>query len=456
MSGPAAGPEDPGSAAVTPLIDRPDVVHVYVHGLGAMPNPDALERELGRIDLYAERALLCARPRDVVCVPEPIDPAYLTYLRRTKIGPRPENILVLTGGPDRGLAQRLAEDTAALRRIAERVAGGGGRLVLNPFIGTPSAFALGAALEQAVGAPVRVLGGNAEAVLRAGHKNVAREWARRLGVPVAPGEAVELETRPDGRPADLGPLRRAVERRLPRTGRVIVRGAVGASGTSTVVVEDERHSLDRALSILAERTNNSVYLVEAMLPIAESPNLQAFVDPDDGAVRLASVADQRLDQDLLYDGNIWPSRARWLGDMARDVRRLAGRLGEEGFTGLMGCDFVEFDDPDGGGRDYVMAELNPRTNASLYAKALAERVGRREGGVGAWLSAGVRTGAGSFAEFRDRHGERFYRPGQRRGVFPYNTGCLRKGELSVVYLGGSREEVVRMYEEFKERLRERR
>lgn len=425
--------------------------HVFVHGLASMPTSRALAKMLSGLDVYAERALLAAGPADIVCVASPVDASYLQYLSSCGVGPSGDGIVVPAelDAPDANLAHRLAADTGALSRIRDLV-GAEDRLILNPFIASAAEFELAAALEDALGAEVIVLGGPPATIEHATQKHLARRKAQELGVPTAPGEVVRLEPKADGTPRDVAPLRAAVPRWLPVTGRVIVRGSRGASGTATHIVDGRAECMARSMDAIAASRDNTVYLVEAMLPVAVTPNVQVCIEPGSGAIRHVSATDQRLDRDLRYDGNIWPSSAEHLGDMVSDAVQMAGWLRDEGFTGLLGLDFVEHGPT--GEREYILAELNPRTNAVTYPKALAERLERGGQRFPAFLSGEARTDAGTFNELATTLGDLLWRPGMPNGVFPYNCGCLSEGEASIVALGQSRQSVEALHGETKLRL----
>ena len=84
----------------------------------------------------------------------------------------------------------------------------------------------------------------------------------------------------------------AIERQLRHTGRVILRGASGASGSSTFVVGRGGEDTTGVLRRIASRTDNRIYLVEAMVEATVSPNVQIQVHADDGP--LVSVPDPAL------------------------------------------------------------------------------------------------------------------------------------------------------------------
>src|SRR5215218_9279270 len=75
----------------------------------------------------AERALVLARPQDVVCVVDEVDPAYLGFLAGLDMGPRPGRVVAASrfgsGSSDRALWARLATSADALRTLADLLQG---------------------------------------------------------------------------------------------------------------------------------------------------------------------------------------------------------------------------------------------------------------------------------------------------------------------------------------------
>jgi len=440
--------------SITASLGGPEVTRVFTSQLA---NP-VLNRALPLYERYEERALLLARPHDVVCVTEPVDGDFLGFLRAMGMGLPPENIVVAPAHEGmvvgKTLAARLLHDPHAVKRIAGLI-GERQKAVLNPFMALPDQFQLARAIGTAIGRNVEVLGGNPEIARRAYHKHLGKAKAMELGIPVAPGEVVELPVRDDGRPRAWSPLRAAVDRRIGATGKVIVRGSRGVSGSSTAIVKDSPGSFQEASEKLAQGEANSIYLVDVMFEALASPNVQTFIAPGGGAIPCVSVGDQLLNENLAHRGNVYPSRAKTLPEMTGFAAEMSRWLRDEGFTGLAGFDFVEYRHPRTGARECFLAELNARTNGVTYAKVLMERLDRRcrsrtGARVRAFLSRDAKTTARSFAELRDRYGRLFFDPDTGRGLFPYRTGCLERGEFSAAFLGGCRAEVETMYGEFED------
>lgn len=188
---------------------------------------EVADKVLG-LDRYPERALVLARPHDIVCVPEEVDPGYLCYLAELGLGPKADNVLAASRfgdrAPGRALWARLAGNTDALRALGTLVRRQGSTR-LQPLIASQGQFALAAALEVAADTEVRVACGDPGLVQYADQKHHIRAKALELGIPVADGEVVELQVAGGRRRRDYDPLRASIERHLRRTERVIVRGA---------------------------------------------------------------------------------------------------------------------------------------------------------------------------------------------------------------------------------------
>jgi len=426
---------------------------LYLHCVSALPSLNGLGEAIPGFGLYPERALVMAAAGDLVCVPAPVDPSYLAFLNELGAGPAAGNVLVpAPNGDSPGtLAGAAQADPALVARIARR-APAGTALELHPYAATPDVFDLAAALEAAGAAGVRVLAGSPGTSARADLKHVVRAKALELGVPVAPGEVVELPFPGGRRRRDLEPVRAAIQRQLPRTGQVLVRGSSGASGSATYVVGRGGDDAAGAIQRISARNGNPAYLVEAMVDAALSPNLMLRIESD-GGITLLGASDQRWGRPLVHAGNLFPSASRLLGPMEGWARTLAAWLRDEGYVGDVGFDFVEYHDPATGEPRALLAEVNPRVNGASYPLALRERLnaGRREPGpaIAAFASGTLETPARDFAELRDALGDLLFTQATGAGIVPYATGCLRHGRCAAVAFAASRQEALERLAEAK-------
>jgi hypothetical protein len=409
---------------------------IFIHCVGSLRSLQTLDAAIPGFDRYPERALLLAEPGDLVCVGAPVDPEYLGFLHALGLGPRAEDVVVAEGeGP---LAERLR---AAPRALLQRLPRGGHPVWLEPYASSEPTFVLAAALRSESGVAVRVRGGLPEITAHADQKHLMRERAEAMGIPVADGEVAMLAHAGGRRRGDLGSVRDAIERQLGRTGRVIVRGSLGASGSSTFLVGRGGDDVNGVLRRIAQRTDNRWYLVESMVEATASPNLMLDIPADKGPIGPAEVSDQRWGRALVHDGNQSPSCARLVASMEGWARMLASWLRREGYVGPIGFDFVEHRDRRTGGPGAFLAEVNPRVNGSSYPLALRRRLAPRA----AFVSGTVQTGAGRFAEVRAALGTLLFDPERGSGVVPYATGGLTAGRCALAALAGSRLRAAELY-----------
>jgi hypothetical protein len=412
---------------------------VFVHCGTSIDYLSELRESNPGLERYAERALLLANRQDIVCLTDEVEPDYLGFLHELGFGPDPANVIVASRYQASGstLPDRLLDSEEALAILEQRMRQGGATQ-LYPFLSTTGQFELARVLGERMGTGVRVVGGDPELVAFADSKQNIRAKALELGVPVAPGEIVELPRH--RREQDAGSLWSAVERQIRHTGRVIVRGASGAAGSATFV---SRGGKDRELmeAWLARRSDNRTFLVEAMVDGVISPNVQIYVSPD-GTAECVGITDQLLDAELTHRGNAYPSTARRTGDMARWGERLGAWLGDMGYTGVAGFDFVEYLAADGTPRA-ILAELNPRVNGATYPLSIRERISP----AAAFVSGSVATDLVRFAQLRARLSDSLYSPQRKSGILPFMTGCLPFGSCGIMALAPTRAEAAELFAE---------
>jgi len=434
-----------------------DITQIFIHSVASLGKETELATALPGFEKYPERSLLVARTDDIVCVLERVDNQYLQFLSSLGVGPRNGNVIqaskCLYQNDNANLSDSLMSNQEALLTIRKLVKQNK-KIVLNPYIASPKEFKLAAILETILGRKVHILGGNPAIVDYAKCKHNVRTKALELGIPVPEGDIVELQLGEDGKPLVLTPIKAAINRNIGKTGRVIVKGSFGLSGSSIFIVEDNPKSIHKALSTIADRTDNSIYIVEVMLDITTSPNVLMHIEPSNGRILCVGVTDQLLSDNLAHEGNTYPSCANTLKGMINSAQRMSKWLQSRGYGGLVGFDFGEYLNPETGGVEHFLAEINPRVNAAAYPKAMMEHFNKklRQKGwpcIDSFLSAKIKTEARSFAELIELYGHLFFKPETGKGLFPYNTGCLKLGNFTMAVFGRSRNEVMEMYDDFK-------
>lgn len=447
MKSPAVPPVADARAPATPL-------RLFVHCATSVDYLAELNASIPGVERYAERALLLAGRRDVVCVTDEVEPDYLDYLAELGLGPAPGNVIAASrfGRTERcqPLWQSLLQSDEALDTLGSVIRRhGAGRV--HPFIASPGQFELAAALERGSGIPVRVVGGNPRLVAYADFKHHIRAKAIELGVPVAPGEVVDLGRASGCRQREHEMLVRAIERQVETTGRVIVRGTSGAAGSATFCAGRGSENISALAGRLTKRRENRIYLVESMVEMTASPNVQMQIDGESRSIECTGVTDQRWERTLVHGGNAYPSTARCVTEMIAWAHTLAEWLRGAGFVGLAGFDFVEYTDRSGTPRAFL-AEVNPRVNGATYPLGLAGQLNAAQRGaalpeIGAFVSGTLETGAGSFAALRDSIDGLLFSPERGAGLVPYVTGCLPYGKCGVVALAASSTEAGELFRE---------
>ena len=240
---------------------------------------------------------------------------------------------------------------------------------------------------------------------------------------------------------------------MKKTGRVIIKGTLGASGSSLFIAKNNTAGIENALKQIRKRKDNHIYLVEVLLELTCSPNILLYISPNDGPIYCIGVTDQRLDEHRAHLGNIYPSTAKRLTDMIRSAIKIGQRLQSKGYVGVAGFDFGEYLSPDTRRPEYFFAETNPRRNAADYPIGLMEHLNRGQTKrkaplIAAFLSTNVKTDATTFSEFSEKCRHLLFNPQLGKGVFPYNTGCLKYGKCSVAVFGKDRSEIYNLYHDF--------
>lgn len=426
--------------SVVDAFGSPATTRIFVQDAGGLPNFAALEAALPGWPVQAERALLLARPGDIVCVRHAVDPDYIAFLRSLGIGPNPGDILVAGGGHARSLSRLLLDDETTLHRLATRLAGGGLPQV-HPLLAEEADHELARRLARLAGRPVCVTGGDPAIVRYADQKHEMRRLARALGVSVARGQEVRLGPSGNG----YARLERALRRRAARTGRALIRGAHGTSGSASRIVEDGPTARADVVRDLRTRDRNRIFLVEEFLDLTVSPNVQFYVPGGAQPAEFIGITDQRWSAPMKQAGNAFPSRSETAPQMVAAARRIAEWLGERDYDGVVGFDFGEYRDPATGRVAFILADVNPRPNGASYPLALLQRLSppdtqgdRRPDG--AFVSATLPTDARSFLDVRRMVGPELYRPGRDRGIVPYLMGALRYGRCGFIALARSRAE----------------
>jgi hypothetical protein len=429
---------------------------LFIHCVASLPGFRQLAPHVPGVDKYAERALLLARADDLVCVAHRVSPAYLDFLNQLDLGPNPAHIIQLPGSTNKQTAvpmvTRLRHYLSSEIRLP-KVLAGSHEVWLNCFaaseLDTQLQSCLATLLDRRVLSVNRHPGKGANLY----DKHVVRQQARASGLPLPPGESVTLDRQAATRSSQALPVRRAIDKYLGATGRVIVRGALGASGSSVFVVSRDECDVQRCLRSVMQQGHTDVFLVEPFYDVSVSPNIGMFIDPRDGSISCVSVSDQILDGQVRHLGNRFPSQAHLTDQMVAAATRFCRWLREQGTTGFLGFDFCEYRVPGSTRRQFFFAELNPRFNGATYPAHLLARLNTKAGhdGVPRWRefrALTVQTNLRVFSALQALCGDLLFDGREVAGIIPYNVGLLQHGKLMLVIVGETHDDVESLHDEF--------
>jgi hypothetical protein len=131
---------------------------------------------------------------------------------------------------------------------------------------------------------------------------------------------------------------------------IFVTTAYSAAGISSVLA---RSWEDVAAKF---RSTDCPFLISRYHPHAHDPTVLAVV-ANANDVYVAGVADQRIEGGNRFTGSTYPSglSKQIQGELYEATRRVGRKLGQEGYRGIFGCDYVV-----GGDDDILFVEVNAR------------------------------------------------------------------------------------------------
>lgn len=414
---------------ITDALHGTGAVSVYFHDLYSLPSVLRGAKPVVGWRRFAERAIVLARPNDIVCVETPPDESYLDYLQGVGLEIPRTRILSVAAG-DRtetpgGLAGAALKDAESRRQLVDLL-DGAKSVGLHPYFPAHSHFDLAERLRDDLGIPVTVPASRPEVARRTGRKDVVRNVACRTDIPVAEGKMVHAPV------GQREALEKALREVRAETGRVIVRGVVGDGGSATFFLGERTSRLPDMLASEELGKPPETWLVEAHYEHRCSPNVQFFVDPKRERIAFLGMTDQRLDAELGHIGNAWPSHAQTRVGMIDAGRELAEWYLRSGGAGIIGADFVEYPSPRSGRPRFILAELNPRVNGATYPLSIVARLNRRQPRVGGFVSGHIPTDCRSFDDLKRRLGGLLYDKDSGVGLVPYNIGTLQVGRFDAV------------------------
>lgn len=376
--------------------------------------------------MYDHRPVSVMTEKDLCIVSSPVDEGWLAGLKSQGFGPARDGVIVLEGeGP---LPQRMI-----LRKdeLTDRLHG---MQILHPFHSSQTTVRAA----QMFG--LEHMGPAPELARDVGDKSYFLE---RFKEHASPGVSIEQTKSVDLMASQLRDAYDLLADRSPH-GRLFVRGASGATGSSVYRVSRE-HIGEKAHELVRD-TEMPRFRVEPEYSLKSSPSVIFRLDSE-GAHRLSPVSGQVLEgAEFLgnfYPSNISPQVERRIIDSSMSISR---SLWEMGFRGELGYDWIVTSD-----NETFVAECNARVTGQTTLAAMYGEMIERHGMIAA-TSFYVQTTMRKYADLEQALGEHFY-SGSLPGVAVVNFGPFREtGKAGLQVFAKDPEELRRVSFSLSERL----
>jgi D-alanine-D-alanine ligase-like ATP-grasp enzyme len=440
-----------------PILSIPDVyeqveaIRIFVHAVTSVGDLSSVNMN----DKNAARAILSSRKNDIVVMLESLDSDCIAYYKELGFAVDPERIVVVNSSGESSLIRALLQDDGALDRIISLLEGWYGDVIIDSFTVTEFELQLVAKLKKYVSNLVYYIGATdlmlAQAVNR---KDVARKLAIAANVPVAPADVITDIWGENGESFNSTGLSDAIQRQIQLTGGVVVKGAVGAAGSSNFIIKNT-DDIVNVLAQLEQRRDNDAYLVEPLFNLSSSPNVTIWIDPQ-GSVTLVNNSNQCLSDRLVFTGSQYPCSSRIYLEIEQASERLAKYLYQQGLTGWAGFDFVEYHDATTDSYQFFFSEVNARYNAGMYAKTVFDVMQQRQHQQKlpiprVYITKNLLVEPLSFATLKTIYQDLLFDPALGYGVMPVSPGRLVDGVAAFICLAATLEQAQQLAEALRQR-----
>jgi len=387
---------------------------IFLHDISTLPGYEKVGFIIG-IDRY-DRVLSIARPQDLVLLKEQPDQDYLAWLEEVGLGKR--NVLVLDD-KDGTLPERVlhpdVKNAVTTWHDSQQA-----RAIISPYY-------CGSLEERAstyLGIPMYA---SSKATELFNSKIHFKNLCNQIGVKTIEGTIVEI-----GR--DNEKLRDALYQYGVSSGRVIIRGEYGASGSSVHIAEKP----EDAETVIAKSIDGDRYLVEPFLKVSSSPSSLWFVTKN-GKCAHMRTSDQILDHGIVHEGNNVPPQydEHVINDIAFEI---VHAMSNQGFIGALGIDFIVTN------QGIFPTECNPRFTGASYPWELLNRI-EQQVHIPYARAKNIHVSRDmTFAKLRMLWKDVLYDGKRFDGVvLPFNVGPLRDGKISVLGLSSSASQLDTMF-----------
>lgn len=399
---------------------------VFMHEINTLPMFSNIVSTVDEIEKY-ERVLPISRAGDIVLTKTKPDEAYLHWLHSVGLGQG--KVIVVKGRNSETLPERAVKN-GLRKKIDSYLGSSKAQAIFSPYYGGELENAACHHLDLPMYA-------NTGLVRKYDSKVNFNYLCRSLHIPVI--DNVVVQPSPTGDQYNFQALLYKVRELLSVTGKIIIKGEFGASGSTTAITNSVSPTLVEHL-IVEAYSQGIRYMIEPLLPVTSSPSSLWFISREKTITHIRT-SNQLLDTGgSVHAGNEFPAKFNE-PTVKNYAFKIATKLAHEGFIGPFGIDFVEYNN------EFYPVECNPRVTGANYPWELVHLLNSKAGSgekirFARAENIHVAHKGLTFKDVLNLWDKYLYTGDTSNGVLiPYNVGPLASGKVTVLGTGSSLEEL---------------
>ena len=403
---------------------------VFMHDINTLPMFSNIVSTVDAIEKY-ERVLPISRSGDIVLTKVSPEKSYLQWLQSVGLGKG--MVIVVKGSTNETLPERAVKN--------------GLRKKIDSYLGCEKTNAnfcpyYGGQLENAACRHLDLqMYANTNLVKKYDSKINFNLLCKEISVPVIDNIIIksDFDLSTDNLRLNLNKLKEL----LSLTGKVIIKGEFGASGSTTSIVTSITSEMLEKLFL--EANNKGLqYIIEPLLPVSSSPSSLWFISRERTTNHIRTSNQLLSDGGSVHAGNEFP--VTFNENKVKTLSlKIAKRLTQEGFIGPFGIDFVEYNN------QFFAVECNPRVTGANYPWELVYLLESTNGTRNPIKYARAenihlpKKGL-NFNDLMELWKKYLYTGDSTNGILiPYNVGPLSSGKVTVLGTGSTMEELNELF-----------
>ena len=399
---------------------------VFMHDINTLPMFSNIASKVDAIEKY-ERVLPISRSGDIVLTKISPEKSYLHWLQSVGLGKG--KVIVVEGSTNETLPERAVKN--------------GLRKKIDSYLGTEKTNAnfcpyYGGQLENAACHYLDLqMYANTDLVKKYDSKINFNLLCKEINVPVMDNITIKSDYSLSKNNLSLN--LKKIQEMMSLTGKVIIKGEFGASGSTTSIVNNVTSVMLEKL-ILEANNKGLQYIIEPLLPVSSSPSSLWFISKERTINHIRTSNQLLFEGGSVHAGNEFPvsfneNKLKLLS------LKIAKRLVQEGYIGPFGIDFVEYNNK------FFAVECNPRVTGANYPWELIYLLESKNGTRNPINYARAenihlpRKGL-TFKDLIKLWKKHLYTGDFINGILiPYNVGPLSSGKVTVLGTGSTMDEL---------------